>query len=78
MKLKCYATHEFAVKPKAGMFVGFTGGFHHEHAVLRVTGGSTRLTSPAFFTYSREKADPLVYPELVFAAGEQPLETTTR
>jgi hypothetical protein len=69
---------DIAVKPKAGMFVGFTGGFHHEHAVLRVTGGSTRLTSPAFFTYAREKADPLVYPEAVPAGRAQELEATTR
>ena len=53
---------DIAVKPKAGMFVGFTGGFHHEHAVLRVTGGSTRLTSPSFFTFTRGKADPLIHP----------------
>ena len=54
---------DIAVKPRAGMLVGFTAGFHHEHAVLRVTGGSTRLTSPSFFTADRERADRLVYPE---------------
>ncbi len=55
---------DLAVKPKAGMFLGFTAGFHHEHAVLRVTGGNTRLTAPAFFTFARERADRLVYPEI--------------
>lgn len=54
---------DVAVKPRAGMFLGFTGGFHHEHAVLRVNAGSTRLTSPAFFTFDRARADRLVYPE---------------
>jgi hypothetical protein len=46
-----------AVKPKRGMFVAFTGGFHHEHAVLRVKSG-TRLTMPSFITFDRTKADP--------------------
>ena len=55
---------DLAVKPKAGMFLGFTAGFHHEHAVLRVTGGNTRLTAPAFFTFAHERADRLVYPEI--------------
>jgi hypothetical protein len=45
------------VKPKRGMFVAFTGGFHHEHAVLRVKSG-TRLTMPSFITFDSSKADP--------------------
>jgi hypothetical protein len=45
------------VKPKRGMFVAFTGGFHHEHAVLRVKSG-TRLTMPSFMTFDRTRADP--------------------
>jgi hypothetical protein len=52
---------DIAIKPRAGMFVGFTAGFHHEHAVLRVTGGGTRLTSPSFFTADPARADRLVY-----------------
>jgi hypothetical protein len=47
---------DIAIKPKRGMFVAFAAGFHHEHAVLRVSGG-TRLTMPCFFTFDREKAD---------------------
>jgi 2OG-Fe(II) oxygenase superfamily len=45
------------IKPKRGMFVGFTAGFHHEHAVLRVE-GNQRLTMPFFFTFDRSRADP--------------------
>ena len=45
-----------AIKPKRGMFVAFTGGFHHEHAVLRVKSG-TRLTMPSLITFDRSKAD---------------------
>jgi hypothetical protein len=48
---------DIVVKPKRGMFVAFTGGFHHEHAVLRVRSG-TRLTMPSFMTFDRTKADP--------------------
>ena len=55
---------DIAIKPKAGMFLGFTGGFHHEHSVLRVESGNRRLTSPAFFTVEPERADRGVYPEL--------------
>ena len=46
-----------AVKPKRGMLVAFTGGFHHEHAVLKVRSG-TRLTMLSFITFDRTKADP--------------------
>jgi predicted 2-oxoglutarate/Fe(II)-dependent dioxygenase YbiX len=47
---------DIAIKPKRGMFVGMTAGFHHEHGVLRVTSG-TRLTMPFFLTLSPEYAD---------------------
>jgi hypothetical protein len=47
---------DVAIKPKRGMFVGMTGGFHHEHAVLRVHSG-TRLTMPFFLTFNSEYAD---------------------
>jgi hypothetical protein len=45
-----------AVKPKRGMLVVTTAGFHHEHAVLRVDTG-TRYTMPFFLTFDPEKAD---------------------
>ncbi len=48
---------DIAVKPRRGTFVAMTGGFHHEHAVLRVNSG-TRLTMPSFMTFDRTKADP--------------------
>ncbi len=55
---------DVVIKPKAGSFVGFTAGFHHEHAVLRGTGGNTRLTVPSFFTFAPEHADRLLHPDL--------------
>lgn len=51
------------LKPKAGMLVAFTGGFHHEHAVLAVQ-GNDRYTMPGFYTFDASKADRFIYPEL--------------
>jgi hypothetical protein len=51
-----FTAHDIAIKPRRGMFVGFTAGFHHEHAVLRVDSG-TRLTMPFFLAFDSEKAD---------------------
>jgi predicted 2-oxoglutarate/Fe(II)-dependent dioxygenase YbiX len=47
---------DVAVKPKRGLLVGLTAGFHHEHAVLRVESG-TRLTMPFFLTFDPARAD---------------------
>lgn len=47
---------DIAIKPKRGMFVGMTGGFHHEHGVLRVNSG-IRLTMPFFLTFDPDYAD---------------------
>jgi leucine proline-enriched proteoglycan (leprecan) len=47
---------DIAVKPRRGMLIGITAGFHHEHAVLRVEKG-TRLTMPFFLTFDAEKSD---------------------
>jgi hypothetical protein len=47
---------DIAIKPRRGMFVAFAAGFHHEHAVLRVSDG-TRLTISSFYTFEGEKAD---------------------
>ncbi len=44
------------VKPKVGMLIAFTGGTHHEHAVLKVTKGE-RVTMPSFHTFDASKAD---------------------
>lgn len=59
-----FTAHDIAIKPKRGMFVAFTGGFHHEHAVLQVLSGKPRLTMPMFFSFDRAKADRTLYPEL--------------
>ena len=34
-----------------------TGGFHHEHGVVRVESG-LRITIPFFTTFARERAEP--------------------
>jgi hypothetical protein len=47
---------DIVVKPRRGVFVAMTAGFHHEHAVLRVDSG-TRLTMPTFMTFDAAKAD---------------------
>ena len=59
---------DVVLKPKRGMFVAFTGGFHHEHAVLSVGAGETRLTMPTFFTFDSRMAEPLVHPGVADAA----------
>jgi hypothetical protein len=53
---------DLTVKPLRGTLVAFTAGFHHEHAVLRVVRGSTRLTMPSFYTFQPTKADPSIHP----------------
>jgi Family of unknown function (DUF6065)/2OG-Fe(II) oxygenase superfamily len=45
------------VKPKAGTLISMTGGFHHEHGVVRVESG-LRVTIPFFTTFDKAKADP--------------------
>jgi hypothetical protein len=50
------------IKPKAGMLVAFTAGFHHEHSVLKVTKGE-RFTMPAFYTFERNRADFFIHPD---------------
>jgi hypothetical protein len=45
------------VKPKAGTLVSMSGGFHHEHGVVRVDSG-LRITIPFFTTFDRSHADP--------------------
>jgi hypothetical protein len=41
---------DVAVKPRTGRFVGFTTGFHHEHAILRVS-GTTSCIMPSSYTF---------------------------
>ena len=51
-----------SLKPRAGMLVAFTGGWRHEHAVLKVTRGN-RFTMPAFYSFDRAKRDRTLYGE---------------
>lgn len=53
---------DIVLKPRRGMFVGFTGGFHHEHAVTRVESGAVRMTMPSFYSADPRHADPLLHP----------------
>jgi hypothetical protein len=59
---------DVAIKPKRGMFVGFTGGFHHEHAVTRVEAGAVRMTMPSFYSFDPRHADRLVHPGIADSA----------
>ena len=45
------------LKPKAGTMISMTGGFHHEHGVVRVESG-LRITIPFFTSFAKERADP--------------------
>ena len=56
------------VKPKRGTLVSMTGGFHHEHAVVRVESG-LRITMPFFTTFTREHAEPTLVPLSEAASG---------
>jgi predicted 2-oxoglutarate/Fe(II)-dependent dioxygenase YbiX len=48
------------MKPRAGMLVAFTGGWRHEHAVLKVREG-TRFTMPAFYSFDPARRDHVLY-----------------
>lgn len=63
-----FTAQDRVLKPRRGMLVAFSAGYHHEHGVLKVTRGR-RITMPAFYTFDQRKADPLVYPELYPPAG---------
>ena len=45
------------LKPNAGTMISMTGGFHHEHGVVRVESG-LRVTIPFFTGFTKERADP--------------------
>jgi hypothetical protein len=45
------------LKPRAGTLISMTGGFHHEHGVVRVESG-LRITVPFFTTFDKDRADP--------------------
>jgi hypothetical protein len=45
------------LKPMPGTLISMTGGFHHEHGVVRVESG-LRVTIPFFTTFDKAHADP--------------------
>jgi hypothetical protein len=45
------------LKPRPGTLISVTGGFHHEHGVVRVESGF-RVTVPFFTSFARDRADP--------------------
>lgn len=63
-----FTAQDRVLKPRRGMLVAFSAGYHHEHGVLKVRGGR-RITMPAFYTFDERKADQYIYPEL-YAATE--------
>ena len=50
-------TPDVLLKPKRGTLISMTGGFHHEHGVVRVESG-LRVTIPFFTTFDKTRADP--------------------
>ena len=58
-----FTAKDRVLKPRRGMLVAFSAGYHHEHGVLKVTQGR-RITMPAFYTFDKAKADAHIYPEL--------------
>ena len=63
-----FTAQDRVLKPRRGMLVAFSAGYHHEHGVLKVTRGR-RITMPAFYTFDKRKADQHIYPELYPTAG---------
>lgn len=57
-----FTAQDMVLRPRAGMLVAFTGGWRHEHAVLKVTKG-TRYTMPGFYTFDPERRDRTFYDE---------------
>jgi len=51
---------DLVVKPTLGLLVAFTGGWHHEHGVLKVA-GRDRLTMPAFYTFTVSQRERDLY-----------------
>lgn len=51
---------DLVIEPSLGTLVAFTGGWHHEHGVTRVT-GQDRLTMPAFYTFDPSRRERDMY-----------------
>jgi hypothetical protein len=48
---------DILLKPRPGTLISMSGGFHHEHGVVRVESG-LRVTIPFFTTFDKSHADP--------------------
>ena len=48
---------DILLKPRPGTLISMSGGFHHEHGVVRVESGF-RVTIPFFTTFDKGRADP--------------------
>lgn len=55
-----FTAQDTTIRPKTGRNLSFTGGFHHEHSVLKVTKGN-RYSLAAFYTFDESKKDPWIY-----------------
>jgi len=51
---------DLVVKPTLGLLVAFTGGWHHEHGVIRVR-SKDRLTMAAFYTFDASHRERDMY-----------------
>ncbi len=51
---------DMVIKPTLGLLVAFTGGWHHEHGVMRVA-KKDRLTMPAFYTFDSAQRERDMY-----------------
>lgn len=60
---------DIVIKPRRGMFLAFTAGFHHEHAVTKVASGNSRLTMPSFFSFDRRHANRILHPGIADGAA---------
>ena len=58
------------LKPSPGTLISMTGGFHHEHGVVRVDSG-LRITMPYFASFDKSRADPALI-GISEAAAEAP------
>lgn len=70
-----FTAQDRVLKPRRGMLVAFSAGYHHEHGVLKVS-ADRRITMPAFYTFDQRKADPHIYPEL-YSQTEDPVPAQT-
>ena len=68
-----FTAKDRVLKPRKGMLVAFSAGYHHEHGVLKVTKGR-RITMPAFYTFDQSRADEHIYPELYKAPAPAPFQ----